>query len=81
MNDVQTLSSTPGVTTGYASPRPKPLMTPEEFRVLGLGGAIGRNAIYELLRSKRIKSIKIGRKILIPYSEVHDFPTRETNLN
>ena len=58
----------------------KPLLTPEEFRQIGLGGGVGRNSIYELIRSNRIRHVKIGRKILIPSSEVHDFPAREANL-
>ena len=48
----------------------KPLLTPDEFRTLGLKNTVGRNAIYRLIHAKRIKYIRIGRKILIPRSEV-----------
>ena len=34
---------------------------------------IGRNSAYELVRSGRIKSIRIGRNIRIPKSEVIRF--------
>ena len=58
----------------------KPLLTPEEFRTVALGGTIGRNSIYELIRANRIKHVKVGRKILIPRSEARDFPQREAGL-
>ena len=54
----------------------KSLLSPDEFREMHFP-MIGRNNLYELLRAKRIKSIKVGRKILIPASEVQDFPLRE----
>lgn len=54
----------------------KALLTPEEFRA-GLDNAIGRNTIYEYLKARKIKHVKIGRKILIPKSELVDFPLRE----
>ena len=59
----------------------KPLLTPEEFRTVALGGTIGRNSIYELIRANRIKHVKVGRKILIPRSEAQDFPEREAGLS
>ncbi|MFB2022231.1 helix-turn-helix domain-containing protein [Pseudoflavonifractor sp. P01025] len=34
---------------------------------------IGRNTAYELVRSGTIRSIRVGRKILIPKSEVVRF--------
>ena len=34
---------------------------------------IGRNTAYELVRSGTIRSIRVGRKILIPKSEVIRF--------
>ena len=34
---------------------------------------IGRNGIYDLIRQGKIRSIKIGRKILIPISAIDDF--------
>lgn len=54
----------------------KPLLSPDEFRY-ALGGAIGRGNVYELLRAGRIRHIKLGRKILIPYSEVKAFIERQ----
>lgn len=55
----------------------KALLTPEEFRA-GLDHAIGRNTIYTYLRAGKIKHVRIGtRKILIPKSELVDFPLRE----
>ena len=40
--------------------------------------AIGKNRIYELIESRRIKSLRLGeRKILIPASELVDWPARE----
>lgn len=53
----------------------KPLLTPDEFRD-ALGSAIGRGSIYELLRAGRIRHVKLGRKILIPRSEVEAFIER-----
>lgn len=53
----------------------KPLLSPEEFRQ-SMGGALGRGTIYELIRSHRIRHVRIGRKILIPSSEVSAFPER-----
>ena len=38
---------------------------------------MGSNSIYELIRASRIKHIRIGRKILIPRSEVEEFARRE----
>lgn len=43
---------------------------PEELPAM-LG--IGRNGIYELIRSGRLRSIRVGRKILIPVVAVEDF--------
>ncbi len=40
---------------------------------------IGRNAAYELVRSGKIKGIRIGRKIQIPKAEVLAFPNRNSN--
>lgn len=54
----------------------KLLLTPDEFRD-ALGGAIGRGSIYELVRAGRIRSVRLGRKILIPITEVNAFIERE----
>lgn len=58
----------------------KPLLTPDEFRD-ELKNTIGRNSIYELLATGRIKHLKLGRKILIPASEIEAFPSREAEVN
>lgn len=57
----------------------KPLLTPEEY-YRAFDGAIGRGSIYELLRAGRIRHVRLGRKILIPRSELDDFPIREASL-
>ena len=54
----------------------KPFLTPDEFRA-AMGNTIGRASIYKLLAAGRIKKIAVGRKILIPSSELVDFPKRE----
>ncbi len=40
---------------------------------------IGRNTAYELVRSGKIKSIRIGRKIRIPKAEVLAFLNHNSN--
>ncbi len=40
---------------------------------------IGRNTAYELVRSGKIKSIRIGRKIRIPKVEVLAFLNHNSN--
>lgn len=45
-------------------------LKPEELVPL-LG--IGRNGIYSLLRTGEIRSLKIGRKILVPVTAVDEF--------
>ncbi len=40
---------------------------------------IGRNTAYELVRCGQIRSIRIGRKIRIPKSEVLAFLDRSSN--
>jgi len=39
---------------------------------------VGRNAAYELVRSGQIRSVRIGRKIRIPKSEVLAFLERNS---
>lgn len=34
---------------------------------------VGKNLLYELIRTKRIKSFRVGRKILIPKKALIDF--------
>ncbi|ADY26627.1 DNA binding domain protein, excisionase family [Deinococcus proteolyticus MRP] len=49
---------------------------PEEVsRILG----IGRNTVYELIRTGQLRSISVGRKILIPLTAIDDFLAGDTN--
>ena len=58
-------------------PPPPRLLTVSEF-LDHFPGILGKNMAYELIRSGRIRSIRLGeRKILIPESEITDWPTRE----
>ena len=34
---------------------------------------VGRNGVYDLIRSGALRSIRIGRKILIPVSAIEEF--------
>ena len=40
---------------------------------------LGRNTIYALIRSGALRSIRVGRKILIPTSAITDFLNGEKN--
>ena len=53
------------------------LLSPDQFRETYFP-KIGRNAIYDMLRAGRIRSIRVGRRILIPVSEANAFIERET---
>ncbi|GGK31246.1 hypothetical protein GCM10008955_26400 [Deinococcus malanensis] len=46
---------------------------PEEVGVL-LG--IGRNGVYELIRKGELRSIRVGRKIIIPLAAINEFLNR-----
>ena len=54
------------------APASSPRLTrkPEEAAPM-LG--IGRNGVYTLVRSGQLRSIKVGRKILIPLSAIEEF--------
>jgi excisionase family DNA binding protein len=54
----------------------KPFLSPAEF-FAEMKGTIGKNSLYGFIHNGRIKSIRVGRKILIPRSELADFPARE----
>ncbi|GAA5436433.1 MULTISPECIES: helix-turn-helix domain-containing protein [Deinococcus] len=34
---------------------------------------VGRNGVYDLIRSGQLRSIRVGRKILIPLTAIEDF--------
>lgn len=55
----------------------KRFLTPDEFRSVALDDTIGRASLYQLIRADRVKHIRVGRKILIPRSEVTEFAKRE----
>jgi len=56
---------------------PPKFYSPQEF-YLKHDRRIGRDTIYRLLAEGRIRSVRPGkRKILIPASELHDWPARE----
>lgn len=44
-------------------------------KVLG----IGRDTCYALVRSGQLRSIRIGRRLLVPRAELEAFCARETN--
>lgn len=49
---------------------PRLLLTPEQAAdALG----IGRSRVYELMRDRRLRSVKIGRSRRIPYTNLLDF--------
>ncbi len=67
-------------TTQHIDPTDGPtvqLLTPDQFR-LELQNVIGRRSIYGLLSAGRIKHLRVGRRILIPRSEVTGFAQRES---
>jgi excisionase family DNA binding protein len=45
----------------------------EAAELLGLG----RNSTYDLLRSGRLRSVRVGRRFVIPRSEIDAFLERE----
>lgn len=63
----------------HVKAQPPKLLTPKQFQE-ALGGAIGRSKIYELLRARRINSIRFGRRFLIPHEELHEFLRREVGV-
>lgn len=56
------------------TPTPRLTRKPEEAAPM-LG--VGRNGVYELIRAGRLRSIKVGRKILIPLSAIEEFLSGE----
>jgi excisionase family DNA binding protein len=38
---------------------------------------IGRNATYAAIRSRRLRAVRIGRRLLVPVVELHAFVERE----
>lgn len=56
--------------------QPPVVLSPESFHD-AIGGAIGKNRIYELLHAGRIRHVRIGSRFLILAGEVQDFFLRE----
>lgn len=56
--------------------QPPVVLSPESFHD-AIGGAIGKNRIYELLHAGRIRHLRIGSRFLILATEVQDFFLRE----
>lgn len=54
----------------------KPLLTIKEFYD-ALGGAYGINSLYAAANAGKLKRIKVGRKSLIPRTELTEFLKRE----
>ena len=63
-------------TVAEQSENTKPLLSPDEF-LDAMQNTIGRNSLYGLIQANRIKHLRLGRKILIPRSELTDFLVRE----
>ena len=49
------------------------LTVTEAAQLLG----IGRNSAYDLVRSGRLRSIRMGRRLIIPRQEIENFLERE----
>jgi excisionase family DNA binding protein len=47
---------------------------PEAAKALG----VGLNSTYGLISAKRLKAVKLGRKLVIPRTELEAFLRRET---
>lgn len=52
-------------------------LTPRQFYE-AIEKIIGINTIYDLVRTGRLRSVKIGNRRLIPVSEIHAFFERES---
>jgi excisionase family DNA binding protein len=59
--------------------QPPVVLSPEAFHE-AIGGAIGKNRIYELLHAGRLRHVRNGSRFLILGSEVHEFFQREAAL-
>lgn len=69
--------TTTATAVGPAPPAPPALLTVAEFWNL-LDRRVGLNTLYRLVHDGRIRSIRLGeRKILIPATELTDWPHRE----
>lgn len=62
-----------------SGPSPR-VLTIKQFHA-AIDGAIGLNSLYELARCGRLKTVRIGRKLLVLASEVDNFFLREAEVN
>ncbi len=63
------------VITPVSHPDQRRTRKPEEVaQILG----IGRNAVYELIRTRQLHSIAVGRKLLVPLSAIDVFLTAQS---
>lgn len=74
-----TTGSTLRARLGSAEAHQARVLTPREFHI-AIGGVVGINRIYELLRSNRLRHVRIGSRYLILSSEVDDFFAREAAM-
>ena len=59
-----------------AETKSKPLLTIPELHA-EYGGAYGINNLYNAAAIGKLKTVKVGRKILVPRSEIEAFIQRE----
>ena len=51
---------------------------PEEVgKILG----IGRNQVYELIRTRELRSLSVGRKLLVPLAAIDEFLAGQVSQN
>jgi excisionase family DNA binding protein len=62
-----------------SQPQVEAFLSVDEFRKRLGPWRPGRNHIYAALNSDRIRHVRMGRRILILSSEVHDWPRREAD--
>jgi excisionase family DNA binding protein len=56
---------------------PEPLLVGVRDAAHRLG--LGRDATYQLVREGRLRAIHVGRRVLVPVTELADFVARESN--
>ena len=55
----------------------EPLLLPVRDAAHRLG--LGRDTTYGLVREGRLRAIHVGRRVLVPVTELEDFVARESN--
>ncbi|RSM58938.1 DNA-binding protein [Amycolatopsis sp. WAC 01376] len=69
MDTVSRNAQTPLTVLGELDPAKQLYKIPEAMHLL----AMGRSAIYEQIRAKRLRSVKQGRARLIPVSAIREY--------